>query len=225
MMLLDPAEKERLIEEFRTCLEACEEYDDDGDGGDNDDGDHAVDLHTLLAEMAALKNEIRLESRQFKSMLEEMRNFGDALREQNERLNHELDRAREQAADVKQKAEHGLLLDMLDMRDRLQAGADAGTAHQPSFFARLAASETRFADSLAQGLALTLQRLDDTLAAYRVRPLNVLGQPLDPHLMRAVGIEAINDKPDGVVLREVRRGFFHGGELLRAAEVIVNKKG
>lgn len=215
-MLLDPDEKERLIEEFRACLESCEE--------DDEDGGNAVDLHTLLAEMAALKNEIRLESRQFKSMLDEMRNFGDALREQNERLNRDLDLAREQAAAGKQKAERGLLLDMLDLRDRLQAGVDAGAVRRPSFFARLVPGETRFADSLGQGLALTLQRVDDTLAGYRVRPLDVLGQPLDPHLMRAVGAEAVSDKPDGVVLREARRGFFHGGELLRAAEVIVNKK-
>lgn len=216
MMLLDPDEKERLIEEFRACLESCEES---GEGGDN-----TIDLHTLLAEMAALKNEIRLESRQFKSMLEEMRNFGEALREQNELLNRDLDLAREQAAAGKQKAERGLLLDMLDLRDRLQAGVDAGATHRPSFFARLAPGETRFAESLGQGLALTLQRVDDTLATYRVRPLDVVGQPLDPHLMRAVGAETVADKPDGVVLREARRGFFHGGELLRAAEVIVNKR-
>lgn len=215
MRLLDPAEKERLIEEFRACLETCEESDED---------DKTVDLHTLLAEMAALKNEIRLESRQFKSMLEEMRNFGDALREQNERLNRDLDLAREQAAAGKQKAERGLLLDMLDLRDRLQAGVDAGAAHHPSFFARLVPGETRFAESMGQGLALTLSRVDDALAGYRVRPLDVAGQPLDPHLMRAVGIETVADKPDGVVLREARRGFFHGSELLRAAEVIVNKK-
>lgn len=214
-MLLDPAEKERLIEEFRACLEICEESDED---------DNAIDLHTLLAEMAALKNEIRLESRQFKNMLEEMRNFGDALREQNERLNRDLDLAREQAAAGKQKAERGLLLDMLDLRDRLQAGVDAGIAHRTSFFARLVPGEMRFADSLGQGLALTLQRVDDTLAGYRVRPLDVIGQPLDPHLMRAVGVEAVTGMPDGVVLREARRGFLHGSELLRTAEVIVNKK-
>ncbi len=216
MTLLDPEEKERLVDEFRACLETWEEGDEAGD--------NAVDLHTLLAEMAALKNEIRLESRQFKSMLEEMRSFGDALREQNERLNRDLDRAREQAAVGRQKAERGLLLDMLDLRDRLQAGVDADAAHPPSFFARLVPGETRFAASLGQGLALTLSRLDDVVKAYQVRPLDVLGQMLDPHLMRAVGVENVAGQPDGVVLREARRGFFHGGELLRAAEVIVNKK-
>lgn len=218
MPQLSPAEKERLIEEFRACLEIEEESDED------DEEDLPVDLHTLLAEIAALKNEIRLESRQFKSMLEEMRSFGDALREQNERLNRELERAREQVADSKQKAERGLLLDMLDLRDRLQAGVDAGAAHRPPIFSRLVPGETRFAESLGQGLALTLRRVDDVLAGYRVRPLEVLGQSLDPHTMRAVGVEALDDQPDGVVLFETRRGFFHGGDLLRAAEVIVNKK-
>jgi len=217
-MLLEPDEKERLIEEFRACLETWEE----GDG--DEEGASPVDLHTLLTEMAALKNEIRLESRQFKSMLEEMRSFGDALREQNERLNRDLERAREQAAAGRQKAERGLLLDMLDLRDRLQAGVDANTAHRPPFFARLAPGETRFAASLGQGLALTLSRLDDVLAGYRVRPLDVVGQALDPHTMRAVGVETMPGQPDGAVLFEARRGFFHGGELLRAAEVIVNKK-
>lgn len=216
MMLLDPDEKERLVEEFRACLETCEDSDEDGD--------NPVDLHTLLTEMAALKNEIRLESRQFKSMLDEMRNLGDVLREQNERLNRDLDLAREQVASGKQKAERGVLLDMLDLRDRLQAAVDARVSHTPSFFARLVPGETRFADSLGQGLSLTLQRVDDALASYRVRPLDVVGKLLDPNLMRAVEIEVVADKPDGVVVREARRGYFHGGELLRAAEVIVNKK-
>ncbi len=57
-----------------------------------------------------------------------------------------------------------------------------------------------------------------------MRPVDALGQPLDPTLMRAVGVESVRDRPDAVVLREARRGYFRGGELLRAAEVIVNKK-
>ena len=62
-MMLEAAEKESLIAEFSACLDSWEDS----------ESENAVDLHSLLAEMAALKNEIRLESRQFKSMLEEMR--------------------------------------------------------------------------------------------------------------------------------------------------------
>ncbi len=216
MRPLDDAEKQRLVEEFRTCLEQWEEQ--DADQGE------PVDLRTLLGEMAALKNEVRLESRQFKNALDELKNFGEALREHNERLARDLDRARSEAAEGKLQTERRLLLGMLDLRDRLQAGADAAAARRPSALARLVPGETRFARALSEGLTLTLQRLDELLATHRVRPIEALGQPLDPQRMRAVGVEADPEAPDGVVLREARRGFYHGGELLRAADVIVNKK-
>jgi molecular chaperone GrpE len=216
MRPLDDAEKARLVEEFRACLEQWEEEDEQPP--------EPVDLRTLLGEMAALKNEVRLESRQFKSALEELRSVAETLRTQNERLARELERTREQAAEAQRQAERGLLLGMLDLRDRLQAGADAAAARRPSPLARWLPGETRFAQALGQGLTLTLQRLDELLRSHRVRPIDALGQPLDPQSMRAVGVEAAPETRDGVVLREVRCGFLHGGELLRAAEVIVNKR-
>lgn len=215
MRPLDAQEKERLVEEFRACLEQWEEGEEESE---------PVDLRTLLGEMAALKNEVRLESRQYKSALEELKKFGEALGAHNERLAQDLERAREQAAEAQRQAERRLLLGMLDLRDRLQAGADADAARQPSVLAHLVPGETRFARALGQGLTLTLQRLDELLATHRVRPIDALGQALDPQRMRAVGVESAPEHPDGVVLREARRGFLHSGELLRPAEVIVNKK-
>jgi molecular chaperone GrpE len=215
--MIEEAEKERLIDEFRACLEDMEGYAPDTD-------DAPIDLHTLLTEMAVLKNEIRLESRQFKAMLEEMRQFGESLREQNERLNRDLERAREQAAAAKRQAERGLLLGLLDLRDRLQAGVDSSSTSPSSFLARLLPAATRTLHGLVQGQTLTLQRMDELLASHQVRPLDAIGEMLDPHRMRAVGVETAPDKPDGQVLREVRRGFYHHGELLRTAEVIVNKR-
>ena len=46
MRPLDDAEKQRLVEEFRACLEQWEEDADQGE---------PVDLRTLLGEMAALE--------------------------------------------------------------------------------------------------------------------------------------------------------------------------
>ena len=221
MRPLDVEEKERLVEEFRASLEHWEADDEDSTEGLGE----PVDLRTLLGEMAVLKNEVRLESRQFKSALEELRSFGETLREHNERLTRDLERAREQAAMAPREAERRLLLGMLDLRDRLQVGVDAAAARRPSLLARMVPGDTRFAHSQGQGLTLTLQRLDELLATHRVRPIDALGARLDPQHMRAVGVESAHDAPEGIVLREVRRGFLHGQELLRAAEVIVNKKG
>ena len=215
MSPLDDTEKLRLVGEFRAFLDQWENGADEAE---------LLDLRSLLAEMAALKNEVRLESRQFRSALEELKTHGEALRLQNERLTRDLERARGEAAHAQRQAERRLLLGIVDLRDRLQAGADAAAARRPSALARLVPGETRFVRAVSEGLTLTLQRLDQLLETHRVRPIEVLGKPLDPQIMRALGVEAAPDAPEGVVLREVRRGFHLGGDLLRAAEVIVNKK-
>jgi molecular chaperone GrpE len=219
--MLDPEAKERLVEQFRASL--------DSDADDAADEGEPIDLSTLLAEMAALKNEVRLQARQFKSALEQTQALSDALGEHNQALARDLERARAQAAEAKAQAERGLLLGLLELRDRLQAGLDAQTAWRPSPLLRLLSQMLgdgqRHPRSLREGSALTLQRLDELLASHRVRPIAALGQALDPQCMQAVGIEWAPEAAEGVVLRELRRGFQQGTVLLRTAEVIVNKKG
>ncbi len=220
---IDAQARERLVEQFRACL-------DDGVDEDADTGE-PIDLRTLLAELAALRNEVRLQARQFKAALEQTQALGDALREQNDRLGRELERSRAQAADTKAEAERALLLGLLDLRDRLQAGLEAQTAWQPGALPRLLdrlgllGQARRQADSQRAGSAMTLQRVDEMLAGYRVQPLAALGRAFDPHSMHAAGVEWTPQAAEGIVLRELRRGFYRGGELLRAAEVIVNRKG
>ncbi len=227
---MDPATKERLVEQFRDCL-------DSGEADCGDDDAEAIDLSTLLAEMAALKNEVRLQARQFKSALEQTQALSDALGAHNQALARDLERARTQAAEAKAQAERGLLLGLLELRDRLQDGLDAQTAWQPAplerllgkLLGRLLGAGQRHARSLREGSALTLQRLDELMASHRVRPITAVGQPLDPQCMQAVGIAWAPEFAEGVVLRELRRGYQQahqqGAVLLRTAEVIVNKKG
>jgi molecular chaperone GrpE len=168
-----------------------------------------------------------LQSRQFKNTLEELRRFGNDLRDHEERLQRDLDRERERAATIQRQTERQFLLALLNLRDRLQSGVDAAQRPPASFLARLVPGASRFAASLAEGQRLTLQRLDNLLGQHRVRPMQVLDAALDPERMRVVGVETAADSahlPDGTVLREVQRGFFHDGELLRVAQVIVSKK-
>jgi molecular chaperone GrpE len=183
----------------------------------------------LLAEMAALKNEVRLQARQFKSALEQTQALSETLGEHNQTLTRDLERARAQAGQAKAQAERGLLLGLLELRDRLQAGLDAQTAWRPSPLLRLLGDAERHSRSLREGSALTLQRLDELLTNHRVRPIAALGQALDPQCMQAVGIEWTPEAAEGVVLRELRRGYQQGHQqgtaLLRSAEVIINKKG
>jgi molecular chaperone GrpE len=220
--MMDPDVKERLIEEFRACLG---DWDDaEGSGSKGEDDAPAVDLSLLFAELSVLRNEVRVEARQFKTSLDDMRALTELLNDQNRRLTRDLERAREAAGNTQRQTERRLLLDILDVRDRIGSAMGVFSAYRPGWFSRLATTETRLAQGLGEGIALTLGRLDDVLTERHVRPIEAVGARLDPNIMRAIGTNVDETRAPGEVLSEARRGYMRDDELLRLAEVIVNKR-
>lgn len=216
---MDAEEKQRLVEEFRACLEDWGE-----EAGDSAVADEPlVDLSLLFAELSVLRNEVRTEARQFKTALDDMRALTELLTDQNQRLTRDLDRARASAGNAQRRTEHRLLLDMLDVRDRIAAAVAVFHDYRPTFLARFAPTETKLALGLGEGIELTLRRLDDLLVERRVRAIETVGGRLDPNTMRAVGVDHVTGRASGEVLREARRGYMRDEELLRLAEVVVNK--
>ncbi|GAB6043088.1 nucleotide exchange factor GrpE [Endothiovibrio diazotrophicus] len=217
---MSPEEKERLLAELAASLDEWE--------ATPPPADEPPDLHTLLAEMAALKNEVRLEARQFKGGLEEQRGLVALLQEHNERLARDLERAREEAAAAPRRAERRLLLELLDLHDRLEAGLRAADRHHPSPLARLVPAEGRFIASLVEGQTLTRRRLEELFHAHRLERIATLGRPLDPHRMKVAATRAADGEeetvPEGIVLEELRSGWLHLGEPLRLAEVVVHRR-
>ncbi len=214
---MDETTKDQLTARFRAYLDGTNGASATAAGTE----DEAVpDLFTLLAEVAALKNEVKLESRNLKSALDEFRGLYAALREANTSLADEQARCREQVQLLGQQAQKELLLDLLDLRDRLQAGHDQALRFRPGRLGGRGA--VRFIASMAEGMAMNLRRLDETLSRRGVRPLTALGQ-LDPHTMHAA--EFANDpaQAKGLVVDELRKGFHYQDQLLRFAEVVVNR--
>lgn len=222
---MDALTKERLMDEFQACLDGWEpEGMDAGASNEAQESEPPVNLALLFTEMAVLRNEVRVEARQFKTALDEMRALTELLGEQNLRLTRDLDRARETQGATLRQAETQMLLDVLDVRDRIAAALGVFDAYQPGVFARFAARETQLVQGVSAGIALTLRRIDDLLAERRVRALDAVGGRLDPHTMRAAGTQWQANRAPGEVLSEVRRGYLRDSELLRLAEVIVNKQ-
>ncbi|OGB30310.1 MAG: nucleotide exchange factor GrpE [Burkholderiales bacterium RIFCSPLOWO2_12_FULL_61_40] len=219
---MDAEAKERLIDEFRACLDDWEPGDADASAGEA--GGPPVDLALLFSEMSVLRNEVRVEARQFKTALDEMRALTELLGEQNRRLARDLERAREAEGNAQRQTERRMLLEMLDVRDRIAAAMGVVDAYRPGWWSRLAPTQTRLAQGLREGIELTLRRLDEVLAERRVRAIDAVGGRLDPNTMRAVGVGFDAQRPQGEVLSEARRGYVRDDELLRLAEVIVNKQ-
>ena len=84
---MDDSIKQALIDRFRGYLDIVE----DGEEPPDDPGETA-DLFSVLVEMAALRSEVRTESRLVKEALEQFRGVFDSLQASQATLQRELDR-------------------------------------------------------------------------------------------------------------------------------------
>jgi molecular chaperone GrpE len=215
---LDDSIKQALIDRFRGYLDMVE----DGEEPPDDPGETA-DLFSVLVEMAALRSEVRTESRLVKEALEQFRGVFDSLQASQATLQRELDRARTETRDQAQSALRPLLLDVIDLRDRLVAALTLSAAARPRWRDRLWRRDRSGVAAWQEGLRMTLRRLDQVLLDRRVVATQLAGLPFDPRLARAIGSAADSSVAEGTVIEEVRAGFLWDDQVLRTAEVIVNK--
>ncbi|MBF0285027.1 MAG: nucleotide exchange factor GrpE [Magnetococcales bacterium] len=219
-MTSQPVDHDALLDQFRNWLErsgiSAPPSDLDGE---------RVDLYTLFVELAALKNEVRIESRQVKSALDAFRELTEPLQAGQEALKGEIARLREEKAAASREALRPLLLELLDLRDRMAAGVEALPERKSSrkWFRRFRPKEESPLERWREGLTMTLRRLDQILAAREVVPTPTLDRPLDPRTSRAVGGVSRKGVAVGVVVEEIRRGYGWRDEVLRLAEVMVNR--
>ena len=70
---------------------------------------------------------------------------------------------------------------------------------------------------------MTIKRFDQLLHSYQVRQIDCVGKLFDPLFMSAIEIEHKPKLENGMVTEELRKGFMHKDQVLRLAEVKVNK--
>ena len=215
---MDDSIKQALIDRFRGYLDMVE----DGEEPPDDPGETA-DLFSVLVEMAALRSEVRTESRLVKEALEQFRSVFDSLQASQATLQRELDRARTETRDQGQSALRPLLLDVIDLRDRLVAALTLSAVARPRWHDRLWRWDRSGVAAWQEGLRMTLRRLDQVLLDRRVVATQLAGLPFDPRLARAIGTAADSSVAEGTVIKEVRAGFLWDDQVLRTAEVIVSK--
>jgi molecular chaperone GrpE len=198
--------KQALLDQFSAWLDAAEP-------AATAESDETADLYSIFVELAGMRSELRTESRLVKDALDQFRAVFETLQASQDTLRHELERARADSANATRAALRPLLLDVVDLRDRLLAAVKlAATPARPSLVDSLVDSllRRRPPDGTAwqDGLRMTLRRLDQVLADRQVVPLVLQGRPFDPHRARAVGTAPDAGVAEGIVLEEIRTGFL-----------------
>jgi len=210
--------KPQLLEAFRAYLEEAE--------FEVAETLPATDLHSLFAEMAALRTEVKTEARQFAASLEQGKEAQDLLRNAQTALERQTESLRGEMANLRRAVLRPMLLELLDLYDRFSSGNEALRKYRPvrGWFGVKSRKEDRnFIQSVQQGQAMTLRRLEETLARQGVRPQETVGRPVDPHTMTVVELDRDPELENGIVTAELRKGFLWGEEVLRLSEVKANK--
>jgi len=217
---MDIEAKDKLMQQFESFL-------DDYQTSESTrlDVTEPADQFSLLAELTTLKAEVKQESRYVKEALDQFKSAYQLLQDENERLTEALAKQGLAQENEWKGRLRPLLEDLLDLCDRMEAGTAMSMDGQPiniSWFNR--AQVKNRLEAMIQGQQMTLQKMAEMLSKLNVTPMQVVGSGLDPHRMKAVDIEKKSNLADGEVISEVRKGYLWDNNLLRTAEVVVNKK-
>jgi molecular chaperone GrpE len=131
----------------------------------------------------------------------------DAERERHLRLLAEFDNVRRRSArehgTARDEGRRAALLPVLPVLETLEQALAAGS------------TDTGF----YEGVAATHRLLLNALREAGAVPIETVGRPFDPRLHEAVATIPTDAAEPGTILRELRRGWRLGDELLRPAQV------
>ena len=107
-----------------------------------------------------------------------------------------------------------LLLKLLELADNLERAAEAWRRS-------LTGHDGVDGEGLVGGVEIIGRQLQGILAAEGVRPIDAVGCAFDPSLHECVVTWDTPDVESEVITDEIKRGYTHDGEVLRAAQVRV----
>jgi len=80
-------------------------------------------------------------------------------------------------------------------------------------------------EEVIKGFALIKKQLEDVLQKVGLKKIDALGKNFDPFYHEAVITKEVPEKPDGMILEEMQKGYMLKEKVIRPSMVIVSKKG
>ena len=209
--------KQQALADFGQWLEEWNEAPLEADGEETAE----CDLRDLFAEMAALRQETRRQNREQAKAGRELEKAAALYETVADWAQHWEEDLASFEKRVARAAEDRCLQSFFEVRDALVRGqAAAVELHRPPRLFRRPALGTA---GVVQGYELALRRFDRMLAQFGVQLVQTVGHLFDARTMRAVESRRVAQFADNVVVEEFLSGFTRDGDVLRLAEVAVNR--
>jgi molecular chaperone GrpE len=192
---------------------------------DSTDGRVYADLYLVLTELASLKNEVREEARTFRGSLDHANVLLDTVSSSNTVLREELERKRLDIENARIDALKPVLMDVIEIRDGIESALRAAEAYQPAGMSKLIGGEQVMVEAMRERQRLILRQLDRSLDAWGVHEIRVVGERFSGFSMREVETVCDPAHENEIVTVEARSGYIWNGNVIRTAEVVVNRLG
>ncbi len=213
---MDEKIKQQLIEQFSAYLDTAPPC--------NVTPQDEVDLFSLFTELAGLRSEVRLESRQFRTALDDFRTAFEAIADSTEQINSNLKKIESQGRSGVEGECRELLLGILNIYDRVSEAASSADCHA-GMFGFMCSGVVRRYRAHIEGMKMLEKRILELLASCGVELIRSVDTKFDPSCMKAVDFVVSGTHEDGVVCAQQRAGFMWKGRVLRPAEVTVTRNG
>ena len=149
------------------------------------------------------------EENPFEQLQADMERFRDlAMRTQADFENYRKRAVRDKEEAVKY-ANAALIERLIPLLDNFEFGIQAARAEG--------------SQAVLVGLEMVAKQFQEFLTSVGVETIDAEGQPFDHNLHEAVAQEASETVPEGVVIRQLRKGYKLRDRLIRAANVFVSK--
>jgi molecular chaperone GrpE len=119
---------------------------------------------------------------------------------------------RRRVQEVTLQASERLLTKLLPSLDALQQAVNA-----------IGSSKSLLPDENAVGLRMLQKQLTEVLQSEGLEEIAAVGKPMDPELHEVVGYVETDEKPENIVVDEIRKGYTLNGKVIRPSLVIVSK--
>ncbi len=156
---------------------------------------------TTAAELETLSTQLSDAERTIAELKDAMLRERADIENQRRRLQRELEQSR-------RFANEGLLRELLQVCDNLEHGL---------------AAKTDSAESLREGMQLTLKSLLKVVSDHGLKIIDPVGEPFDPELHEAMSMVPTAEQAPDTVVSVMQKGYALNDRLLRPAMVMVAK--
>ncbi len=161
-------------------------------------------------ESGPMQGEVESEASLLGTMQSDLERFRDlALRSQADFDNFRKRAAREKEDAVKY-ANASFLERLIPVLDNFELGLGAARGNEA-------------AAAIVSGMEMVSRQLNDFLLQNGVEAIETDGKPFDPNIHEAIAQEEHSEIEEGVIIRQLRKGFRLRDRLLRPATVVISK--